>query len=256
MSLLIRLINHINKQFWRWVRARNLNINFIRTKSFQIPSKLKVDNTERKLYLPNNTTYVELFRDIILDDEYHLISLKKKNIVNIVDIGANLGIFSVAARVSFPNSVIHSYEPNPDNLPLLNKNSSQFSFICFEEAVSNISGKGSLSSTSPNDTSATISKNNEGLITLSNLKTVISRFSNKKIDLLKLDCEGSEFDILRDCNELHNVRYIAMEYHLPIDDPETKLAELLTTLSENKFSVIHQDRRNICLGIIVAKNDR
>ena len=126
------------KKLKRFLKAKKLKVSFLRTKSFQMPSNLTVNGKKRKLYLPNNSTYIELFRDIILDDEYQLYLLKNKQIVNIIDVGANLGVFSMAARIYFPNAVIHSYEPNPANIPILNKNSLQFDFTCFDEAVSNV----------------------------------------------------------------------------------------------------------------------
>ena len=61
----------------------------------------------------------------------------------------------------------------------------------------------------------------------SDLDTVIDRFKNKKIDLLKLDCESSEFEILRDSNALNHVRFISMEYHLPTNGSEEISNDLL-----------------------------
>ena len=87
------------KFYTRWRKAREINVNFFRTKNFSIPNLLIVHKKKRFLYFPNNSTYIELFRDVILDDEYKLSLFKDENIINIVDIGANLGMFSIAARI-------------------------------------------------------------------------------------------------------------------------------------------------------------
>ena len=87
------------------------------------------------------------------------------------------------------------------------------------------------------------------------MDTVINRFENRKIDLLKLDCEGAEFEILKNSNALKYIRFLTMEYHLPSKGSETVLNDLFSRLHDLNFKVMHHDRRNICLGVIVAKNE-
>lgn len=248
---------NINIWFKRWLKARKFGLKFFRTKDFNFPNSLHIHNKDRSLYFPNNSTYIELFRDIILDDEYKLSLFKDKNIKNIVDVGANLGMFSIAARIAFKNAKIHSYEPNPNNIPTLEKHGKEFNFDIHEEALGFEAGRAKLALTSTHDTSARITKSDidEGVIVLSGLDTVINRFENRKIDLLKLDCEGAEFEILRNSNALKQVRFITMEYHLPINGSEAHLKDLISTLHGSNFKVIHNDQRNVCLGIIVAKNE-
>lgn len=241
--------------FLRWRRSREIGVNFFRTKNFNFPDLLLVNEKKRFLYFPNNKTYIELFRDVILDDEYKLSLFKNENIINIVDVGANLGMFSIAARISFKNANIHAYEPNPNNIPVLIKHGKEFNFKIHEEALGFVAGRAELAFTTSHDTSARISKKDEGPIILSDLDTVMHRFENKKIDLLKLDCEGAEFEILKNSNALKHVRFLTMEYHLPTKGSEKILEDLFSTINKLKFKVMHHDRRNVCLGIIVAKNE-
>ena len=56
----------------RWFKARRFGLNFFRTKDFEFPTSLNIYNKHRSLYFPNNSTYIELFKEIILDDEYKL----------------------------------------------------------------------------------------------------------------------------------------------------------------------------------------
>ena len=115
----------------RWRKSRKIGVNFFRTKNFNLPDLLLVHEKKKFLYFPNNTTYIELFRDVILDDEYMLSLFKNENIINIVDVGANLGMFSIAARIAFENSNIHAYEPNPNNISVLGKHGKEFNFKIF-----------------------------------------------------------------------------------------------------------------------------
>jgi FkbM family methyltransferase len=241
--------------FNRWCKSREIGVNFFRTKNFNLPKLLVVHKKRRLLYLPNNTTYIELFKDVILDDEYKLSLFKCENIINIVDVGANLGIFSIAARIAFKNANIHAYEPNPNNISVLGKHGKEFNFKIHEEALSFKAGRGELTFTTSHDTSARISNKDEGETILSDLDTVINRFKTRKIDLLKLDCEGAEFEILRNSNALKHVRFLTMEYHLPTKGSETVLEDLFSTIDRLNFKVMYHNRRNTCLGIIVAKNE-
>ena len=137
----------------RWLKARRFGVKFFGQKT--LISQIHYTFTKnRSLYFPNNSTYIELFRDIILDDEYMLSLIKNENIINIVDVGANLGMFSIAAKIAFENAKIHSYEPNPNNIPVLEKHGKEFNFKIYEEALGFEAGRGELIFTTVNDTSA------------------------------------------------------------------------------------------------------
>jgi FkbM family methyltransferase len=240
----------------RFLRAKKYGFTFFRTKSFVIPSKLKFNGTYLNLSLPSNSTYIELFRDILLDDEYFLLKLKNAEIKNLVDVGANLGIFSITARLIFPNSVIHCYEPNSQNLKFLNDNGTVFNFKVFNEAVSLNNGRATLIYSSKHDTAANLKNSSSGDIVVSDLSTIIKRLDGQNIDLLKLDCEGQEFQILRDIKSLKTIRFITLEYHLDISRSENQLHELKSLLKNSNFKIIKDDSRNSCLGVILAKNER
>ncbi len=109
----------IFKKVWQLLArkktAQEWGIKFNRVKDFQIPQSLQLEGKEIELYLPaSERGMLGQFVEIILDDCYQLKSWKKKLIpeAKILDIGGNVGLFSLAARKSFPQAVIHTYEPN------------------------------------------------------------------------------------------------------------------------------------------------
>ena len=55
------------------------------------------------------------------------------------------------------------------------------------------------------------------------------------VDLLKIDIEGAEYEVLKDCEDtLDNVENIFIEYHSWNNSPQ-KLSEILAILEKNNF---------------------
>jgi len=173
-------LNVIIQVLKRFLKSRALGFNFIRTKGFTLPHKLILQKKKHQLFLPSNGTYAELFRDILLDDEYFLSKLPISKIQNIADVGANLGIFAIAARIQFPTSIIHSYEPNNENLKYLNSNGHSFNFSVYNEAVSLLEGHGCLMRSSSHDTAAHLEVKQNGEIIISNLQKSLIDFPIRK----------------------------------------------------------------------------
>jgi FkbM family methyltransferase len=56
--------------------------------------------------------------------------------LTVVDLGANVGSFSIWASLRWPNSVVHAYEPNPATFEILTRNTRRFpNIICHQQAV-------------------------------------------------------------------------------------------------------------------------
>ena len=154
-----------------------------------------------------------IYKEIVVEDCYGLLHFKKllNNPEIIVDLGSNIGIFSAFCSILFPNTEIIAFEPNPKIKSILEKNITKPNIKIFFKAVTNKRGF--------------IKINNEcdsGNVHISNSGNILvpcipcsEIAEGKKIDLLKLDVEGSEWEILNDKHLLERVRYLRMEYHLP-----------------------------------------
>jgi FkbM family methyltransferase len=80
------------------------------------------------------------FTDIFLDYCYGL-ELLPPSISSVMDIGAHIGLFSVAARLRFRHATIHAYEPNPNLRKYLESNAQIAHFSPFYEAVGVTDGR-------------------------------------------------------------------------------------------------------------------
>jgi len=75
--------------------------------------------------------------------------------------------------------------------------------------------------------------NNKTQIESIRLKDLLEK--EEKIDLLKIDIEGAEYDVLLDCKDnLDNIDNLFVEYH-SWNNRSQKLSKILKVLEENKF---------------------
>ncbi|MBT3312771.1 MAG: FkbM family methyltransferase [Desulfobacterales bacterium] len=142
----------------------------------------------------------------------------------IIDIGANIGLFSLFAASKFPGARIFSYEPIPVNFIQLKRNqdiNKESRIICYQQAVSGSSGEIELHFDSSDSftTSASITNGeNQGDKIKVQCVTLPEIFRNNDIehcDLLKIDCEGAEYDLLYNCSSeyLNLVTQMVVEVH-------------------------------------------
>lgn len=128
----------------------------------------------------------------------------------VVDIGANVGGISFYFAKKYPDCVIYAYEPHPVNYANLLKgiekngftNIKPFNLAVFDEAEVEMEiyldpeNSGASSLFYPNENAASIET--------TTLDLIIKQNNLEHIDYLKLDCEGSEFEIMETSNALNH----------------------------------------------------
>lgn len=154
---------------------------------------------------------------ILFDDCYRLSSIKC-DIHHVLDVGGNVGLFAMAARHEFPNAKIHSYEPNPEVVPRLRAHADRLGVAVFQEAVGRGSGLVSFQA-GPNSLHGRIG-DGPGRIAKVGLSKAVERLGGH-VDLLKLDCEGAEWEMFEDRTVWGRIRKLVMEYHLWAKPSET-----------------------------------
>ncbi len=153
------------------------------------------------------------FLTCFIEDEYGL-SAVDFPVHTVADIGANIGLFSMAARGYFPTARIHSYEPNPRVLEHSSKNAAAAEFTLFAEAVGARAGYVSIDESGGSNQARTIAASKSGhRIPQVSLSTVVERLGGR-IDFAKIDSEGAEWELLADPTAWPAIKNIRMEYHL------------------------------------------
>lgn len=158
-----------------------------------------------------------------------------------IDIGCNIGAFSAHASPFFKKiiAIEPGYITSLTAKQLVNIISGIENVQILQHAVSNVDGKVvKLKSTSvdnefnSSNCSIVINENVDiyELVTTITLDTILELAESSFIDYLKIDCEGSEYDILLHRN-LSNIGIIAGEYHI-IKEKEYQEKELINHLNQ------------------------
>lgn len=135
----------------------------------------------------------------------------------VINIGAHIGCFDMFIKSLRPLAHIWSYEPNPNNFSLLCRNIKENHLkhiVLTESAVGSAVGFCDLcvNELNPNESSLFGSGKKE-LVKCINLQMILKSTQAEVIDLLKMDCEGCEYDIIRNFPKKVVIRNVLMEYH-------------------------------------------
>ena len=179
---------------------------------------------------------------------------------DIVDIGANIGAFTLDVARRYPAACIHAYEPDSHTCETLRRNVEENGLAArvriWNEAVAGTAGtlrlwqgEGSVL------TSAYLDASSRGIfrdVPAVALQTVVGRASGR-VGLLKMDCEGAEAEILEGAGlALDAVDYLVAEYHTAlVPDVLPRLSRVL----EPAFDVTISDGRP-CGPLLRARRTR
>ena len=239
------MLNRISTVSRRFLAARRHGVWFWGTSYFQCPDRFRINNNWVELSSLNEVGAGYDFANLVFDDEYGLQRLESSP-KSIVDIGANFGLFSVLASNLFPDATVHAYEPNQRAFDAAVVNLKPFpNAAVYQGGVGAESGRVSMVDKADSRMAQTV-LTDDGAIELFAFRDVVEKIDG--IDLLKLDCEGAEWDILTDTESLSSVSEIRMEYHLMRGHT---LEELRSLLAAAGFSITHHCPEN-GYGIIWA----
>lgn len=190
-------------------------------------------------------------KHLYLDDPYGL-RLLPKGVGSVIDIGANIGWFSILARHYYREAVIHCYEPNPGLHDLTRANTSPLGITLFPEGVMGTSGRASMNA-ERDSLEGSVAISDSGQIPITSIAEAIARIGGS-VDLLKMDCEGGEWSILEDRASLAKVRHLALEYHLH-SPGGNRLLDLVALLGEAGFHIDSlREAANPLVGQLTARN--
>jgi FkbM family methyltransferase len=144
----------------------------------------------------------------------------------IVDVGANIGLFTIQAAQINPKARIAAFEPFSENFECLSTNISKFGLknaTLHAHAISSHYDQGLIVETGERSLDHQLIKQSEKTSDMSNctpvdvipLEGIFDLMKINTISLLKVDIEGAEHDVFESTSEktLKRIDRIALEYH-------------------------------------------
>lgn len=182
-----------------------------------------------------------LFNEIFLRNEYCFVSRKEDPYI--IDCGSNIGMSVLYFKMLYPGSSILAFEPGEEAYTCLEeniRNNRWGSVIAHKTALSNREGEADYYYDPDNAGSlamglkrARMPKNRRSVKT-----SLLSKYIDRQVDFLKMDIEGSEFDVIEELNssgKLRRIKQMAIEYHHNIPEEPGMLSRFLKLLEDAGF---------------------
>lgn len=221
-----------------------------------VPVKLKKNGL---VLFVRNPMDVWSIKETFLDDFYHFEKYTKPETGVILDIGAGIGEFAIQAAAACPGCRVIGFEPFEQSCTFFRKNietNALTNVTAVLAAVTSTAGNLALdvSSGNPLQFRAQTSYSSENSVETVRLVNYLDEQNITTVDLLKLDCEGGEYDILLPLSnqELQRIKRIVMEYHDGLT--EHRHSEIIEKLHNAGFSVeVHPNKVHNSIGYIYAQ---
>lgn len=172
-----------------------------------------------QIYLRTFSGDIAIFYEIFWNKVYQLPDKCYKNANTIVDLGANTGLATLYFHHHCPNAFIYSVEPEESNFNMLLKNLKsgiiKQNIIPLHAATDSEDGEASIQINVLRYNSSIIAADkNSAMVRTISMKTLCNRFSIERIDILKIDIEGTELRLFEgEINWLEKVKYLLIEFH-------------------------------------------
>jgi len=198
--------------------------------------------------------------EIALEQEYGFVTslLYEKKHPRVVDLGANIGLFSLFVLDRFPSAVVHSVEASRETYEILRRNSTINGGLAWEVlwgAMWSRDGEISFNEDQQGSTghhidlSATARRRSN--VPALSLSTLLRERVKSDVDLLKVDIEGAEEAVLcEDPALLRSVGAVTAEIH-PDRCNERRVLDVLQDAYEYVYAV--QGRRSSKPLVLAAR---
>lgn len=153
----------------------------------------------------------------------------------ILDCGANIGLSILYLKKCCPTARIIAFEPDEINFDLLHRNIASYELTDISLRKEAVWKENTTVQFSNNQGMASHIEQGAAMGSTSIKAIRLRDLLHEKVDFLKLDIEGAEYEVLMDCHDkLTNVHRMFIEYHGQFSTA-VQLQELLSLLTKSGF---------------------
>ena len=232
------ITGRIKKQFKNKHEKAGLNwwkIKYLKHVPYNKPGTYNLKG--HTIHYNNGPEILHSLKEIFSEDIYN-IPFKTKT-PYILDCGANIGLSVIYLKRQHPGARIVAFEPDLQNFKTLTKNIESQNWQDIElrnEAIWKENGTLSFKNdgTLGSKLEASNNGNESGYTTVKTAR--LKDLLISKVDFVKLDIEGAEYEVLKDCEDyLSNIEYLFIEFH-GYFNKMYELTEILDMVQRNGFS--------------------
>ncbi|MFD2572893.1 FkbM family methyltransferase [Spirosoma soli] len=205
----------------------------------------------------------QVFKEIFMADVYEIdaLALQLPAQPVVIDVGANAGFFDIQLLSKIEKATIYAYEPMPANVKTLQHTLDQNPRLqqnikLFQMAVTGLPlDKLDLFAEAEENSQVVASRfaefneNNTHKLTVScvTLTDIIQKNDLQSIDLLKLDCEGSEYDIIYNTAPelIKRIRKMVIEVH-DLDKEQNNINVFNQYVQSLGYTTTHEPINSFC----------
>ncbi|MEJ0081044.1 MAG: FkbM family methyltransferase [Puia sp.] len=210
----------------------------------QFRSEKEVEFNGHSMLFSSPFWFLHSIEEIFIDEVYKFNSEKKNPFI--IDCGANIGLSVLYFKHLFEDAKIVAFEADPYVFDQMQRNISKYNYQNVElinaavwDSVTslNFSSEGSVGGKINMKDSL---ESSDVLVPTTRLKDYL----DKPVDFLKIDIEGAEYNVLKDCKEeLINVQNLFLEYHVMQNETQT-LHEMLEWIHNAGFKYYIREALN------------
>ena len=193
-------------------------------------------------HVPDCMSFLFQFQEIFVEGFYQFNTTENQPII--LDCGANIGTSCVFFKRQYPKAKITAFEADKKISDILKSNLSANGFADIEivnKAVW-LNDAGIEFASEGSDGASIYGEGAKVKVESFRLKDVLE--NTPKIAMLKMDIEGAETAVLKDCADaLNNVENIFIEYHA-FPEQSQELGDILNILAKNGFRYFINSAQN------------
>lgn len=220
------------------VEKKELKKLFFNKEHLNQAARENIDSTYfigKHIKITDSFWYLHSLNELFIDETYKFVTPKTSPLI--IDCGSNIGLSIIYFKRLYPEAKVIGFEPDKDIFEKLQYNVGKFNLLNIELHQKAIWINNEPLLFQQNGSLGGHITSNESSNTIKIETTRLRDLLHQKVDFLKIDIEGPEFEVLKDCeSQLNNVENIFIEYH-SFHHNEQMIGELLIILKNAGFKL-------------------
>lgn len=198
------------------------------------PGTIKLFGFDAKIEFVDAASFLFMYSEIFAQQIYRFNARHQEPVI--IDCGANIGLSVIYFKRLYPKSHIIAFEPDINVFGVLKNNMRKFGFSDVELVNKALwSSETTLEFMAEGADGGRIMQLEPDKERYQVPTVRLRDYLSQRVDFLKLDIEGAETEVLKDCQDLlGNIEHLFVEYHSFVKKPQN-LHTIMNILADTGF---------------------